>query len=1820
MLERKNPLSRPAGAAAVVMGLLLGGVAAADDRQELTPPSPYLFVIFDTSSSMANAPPCSRERSLEDMNPYDGMCTSECPLESDLCKEICPDLGCREYDFSSIPRPAIGDLPAITRDNGGPGTSDLGWTGTTVDVSAEGGNYLFHDQNPIVVAPNPPAGCGELPTGAFEFANCASASFDPNPDITGSGDGDYMIFVKWPVDVDLVGAFDSMGNPIPDGKGDTFASNTLIEIVHDDPDNPGSSITTSITVNQKFEGGRWNPIGTFPIDPAVSSGIVTIRNDNANGIAVADAVGWLKVTIPACVGTQTYRCQQPICNEGDCYTELNGDDPRSKLFQSKQALYDVIDEVAGIRYGFATFEQDEMRMAWKHWRYRVADQAGLPTLGGTDFLTGAEEVFGNGGVPSGDGWNCFTLGPLVDGRVGCFSTIPGDVEVAWDLERARRIPRLGWDGTASTPVYFRKNQSQTYRVTYSPNGGSVNLGDAQIMVDVDVTECPTPACGGATTSGTVVYELVTDYVAVESPTAREPMSSGGFFQSQRNANGDLNLSCRGLENNDERDPMVDIFPPLDNDLFDPSPFPAYSLRWPTTEDANPDRGELFDVGDMLPFDWNAPFRREMRGRMAPNINGGSFEPDFRSAVYFRDSLDGADSSVATERLLRLKNERQRPILPFGDTPLGESLFEFETWFENSTGDGWADIGSDPDDGDQFFGCRRKALMVLTDGAEECWAGPGDPDANGYHRSCPIAARLFDPDEVALSLTPDQEAARVVETFVVGFGVPGATDSDLACMAYNGRTAAQFQTALALPPEDPDLVPWPLRMAEPGKYLYLPENAEALSDAMRDIIGSLALQSQTFASAALPAIQSTAADNIYLSRFFPLVVPARSVWPGRLDAFRRPLPLDMAGAPDLTRLCIDPLGVLPDKQAACYSWEAGAQLCGQSPTDTDLDGGDYKLGLALDTQRRVFYGQEATVARPNPLRLFSVPTVPADPVPPAANPALGNDAQDLVEALDPFELRLYEGNSSTPTELGEFFEDVIGTTLKIKDNPLDPMDPDYPADIGGCDANNDGINEGYVLGDIFHANPVPILNPTNFTYFANNRGAGAVDGPQRYRTFARDNVWRRRMLAAGTNDGQLHFFDIGVRQLVDNNLTPNIPNDTLELFNDGSGHELFSYIPRSVLPVVRYQAGTTDHVFSVDSTVAVADVFIDPVDATGGATASERFWRTVVIGGMREGGTIFLDGDKVRHVKSGYYALDVTQPDILNARTDASDPTKVPCPASHAACDETTTGMPIDYTPSCLGVDVSGAQTASCGLPFPMELWTFNDSVEVTELQVPAADDGMAPNNEVLTFYLDEDANGIPDLADTWSRAVIGQILVCPSGATKCDVSAAGDSSELAAVEVAIFGGGMDPERKGDPEVGGNYLYMVNVETGELIYKRELPCPPDDLTCHVGSAPGDPAVIDQDRDGYFDFVYIGTTEGLLFKVDLTVPASTSMAPAKDVPALGASFDVTTAQLVVPDPLHNHTRFVVEYPGPLDTVTLPGRVTDSAWDPFPIFDTGGTPIYHAPTVFFIPELGDYGLAIGTGDREELRDEEDNEECAGSGVPDLCSRFYVFVDEDLQNVNALYNDALQCGVELPISTACLENIAFTDDPDLSADFLTANAVLTDPNKRPGWVLLLKPETRVLNEAFLVSGITIFTAFEPILTTDCDKEARTQVFVVTTKNAGPVAPIGNETDPSITPTSAPAGERNIDRYQVLDEFITAPFIGNTATKNPNAEGETILDAIDEAVSDSVRDALLDQYPRGSRFNKAFSLLIAALKKSAGVEVFATVPIAVYPSDWKDQ
>ena len=218
-----------------------------------------------------------------------------------------------------------------------------------------------------------------------------------------------------------------------------------------------------------------------------------------------------------------------------------------------------------------------------------------------------------------------------------------------------------------------------------------------------------------------------------------------------------------------------------------------------------------------------------------------------------------------------------------------------------------------------------------------------------------------------------------------------------------------------------------------------------------------------------------------------------------------------------------------------------------------------------------------------------------------------------------------------------------------------------------------------------------------------------------------------------------------------------------------------------------------HRFIVDGRTQAADVRIDPIH--DGALSNvnppdenDREWRTVLVGGLREGGNLVPEGigdisspadantnDNVLpsgQPMSGYYALDVTLPDPLEDLPPGANRPPIPqaVDIEPPSCLQSTDGItPID---------------SDCGpVAFAAPLWEFTDTI-----------DGLR---------LDEDDNGHVDLAFAWSPPNLGRIQVCTEGCSS-------EAAELEDRHVAIFGGGFDPK---SPFLRGRFVYMGRSRDG-----------------------------------------------------------------------------------------------------------------------------------------------------------------------------------------------------------------------------------------------------------------------------------------------------------------------------------------------------------------------------------------------------------------------
>jgi hypothetical protein len=1245
---------------------------------------------------------------------------------------------------------------------------------------------------------------------------------------------------------------------------------------------------------------------------------------------------------------------------GDTEPIAAADDPESKFYQAKSALYQVMSEFDDLFFGFSTFNQDNLRIKRKQWIYRPAVAPVWPTP--TAILNyptlGQGYAFG-GGVTATNQASC---------------TSPTNLPASGTTrESITGFPRTGDLGDRTYSIWLRES-SRIYFVETRIVSGT--LGSANLSVELRRRRLQTGTgkCGG-TPPGTSQFDLD------ESVTLQYDLVTDAILWDQVD-NIDAGGTCNGWEPNSDS--------PVANNkdqyrITGVSPAVNVNVKYPTVIDPLFPTNRRFDTGDMIPLSWNRQNKQEILERLAPNLRLGETVPDFRIARYFEDFPTGnLNSSYA----LKLLNNNVRPLMAEGSTPLGNSVEAFRTWYAGCAqgtcpkDSGWKDIAAvnDPD-----WACRRKYLIVLTDGDETC------DNADG-----------------ACSATLALRSQEGVTTFVIAFGLPGGSNV-LTCMAVNGGSGAPV----------------------------LPQDQTALLQALRDIFGAIREQSRAFASAAVPGVQAEVQDKIYLTNFTPL--NKESVWDGHIDAYLKPLPLTANGLPDRTKNCA------AGSVSGCRVWDAGEKLVLQAPTEAEVNQAtpNFKLGAAGD-QRRFYYTEaQATSAVPNVRRLLLPPSLLAEKLDLWAG--LGIPQPDLTK---PAEI----------TAADQKVKDIIKFTLKRKESQVD-------------DPNGALRDITYVLGDVFHSNPTLLSTPNRFRYFSanlNTQGGTCEDGDPGYRCFMQKHRLRRKMLLVGGNDSQLHVFDAGVFR--------GDPDDGS--FDNGTGREIFSYVPRPLLPKLTRMAdsATTTQDWGVDGTVQPDDVFIDPRHA-GIPTPLEREWRSVVVSGFREGG-------------KGYFALDLTQPDHL-------DSDNVPQPIN-------------GWVPSCW----NGGSVADCGsIPFGSVLWNFTD-------------------------VTDEDNNGAADLGDTWSTPNTGRIKVIDPD----------DSSRILDKYVAVFGGGMDPSNLNQL---GNWLYMVDIETGKILYKRLL----------VGSAPSDPAAVDTDQDGYLDTVYIGTTAGYLYKARIGNAA------------------------------------------PLDT--LSGRVTDASWEPFTIFDTLQSdtnlraPIYFPPSVIFVSKLGKYALGFGTGNREDLWEKD--------GLP---GRFYLLLDESFTRQDFL--DA-----KLPRKESQYFQLDVNSAANPGTDFLLRPAT----GKSPGWYLRLDADERMITKAFALSGIVIFTSFDPKVLVGgggggngapvCARAGESNIFIVYTNNGDPLD-ANNATDATLR-----------SRFKRVPEFVSNPFVESSGTKNPPCDPSTNPNCPPPPVpvcknQAEVTKTLTALFPSNCKFAN-YTQNIQTIQSDEGLVCIAPVPLCIIEKNWRE-
>jgi hypothetical protein len=1541
--------------------------------------------------------------------------------------------------------------------------------------------------------------------------------------------------------------------------------------------------------------------------------------------------------------------------ETDRWTPGGADGAGSRLYQAKQALYNTFENVSDVHFGFAGFNQDQVWAVEKHWLYYhlgfdgdwpipfpAADADGLTRLEGVPFVdengdpVQKFDTDGNEILPPQDTrvldleGHLLTFGRAFGGvREAGSCAAPLNFNLEADLRKLQsfaidgRPQVVAADGTVTDALPSRlwltnglnganrRNYLLTVERPGTGSDGSPNkkIGEDSMLVHLRLyaySGCPFSPPSDADFRQAVQLRLDPalgetffidgDLVNDSSQNGKEEIADGARLWSHQDAFSEAAFdrspfTGEGWEGNYDSGYIVavdaDFQAKLDANVVDQycADSGAYSdgivdpgacasaykstVRPTEATTFDPQDRHSLDYGDMIPFDWGFDRQSLFLSKLSPKGT-----PDYRGASYFADEplAEGTVTPLGTVSRplpLPLKVGNQRPLLALDQSPLARAINDVRCWYLGTRGQGtnkckgenplievgWEELACEFD---SRFGCRKPYMIIISDGQDNVQGENPVADASD----------LF-----------NKSGMRV---WAINLGRPRECDNGLLHNIVNAAGRGNVASGACINASNP----------------------RQLRQELEAILGQIRTETRAFASAAVPTVQATVEQKIFLTNFTPF--NDSGVWDGHVQSFLKPLPVDdITGRPDTDRPCT------ATRTTECYLWDAGGNLLDFQYAVAD-DSVDPSLQVPLlddsedqPRRRRVYYAERAeeTGRWAEQRHLFQQPPLDTDPI--------TGDSVAAEQHLD-----LWDGLGiaapTVPADVQPAFDEaqsVIDHTLRKKiGTKKDTV------------AGEDTVIT-FLLGDIFHSTPQVVGTPANVFYFASDyplmgAAGGECDADPAdnenigYRCFFERQRLRRKMLLVGANDGQLHAFDAGrFRGHDDGGARDFFTNEPLVCsladttdpaddcfgrnptpfgsFDNGTGLELFSYVPRSVMSTLNEQEDlSSKHFFSVDGNITVADVFIDPVRETSGGAFpvdAEREWRTVAIGSLREGG-------------AGYYALDITAPDPVEVHADLGFVSVVGTPALNNPAS-------ADYLPGCL----KGA--TGCGpVDFPSVVWEFDDSFwdEATGKWYRVDEDlawmededspvtGTVPDPNAADF--DEPWWNEHDLGDSWSTANVGLIRVCRAGGSQC----APGEEDVEDLFVAVFGGGMDVDGKLNPleqTSRGNWLYMVDIETGETIYKQRLD----------GAAPSEPAAVDTNGDSLIDRIYIGTLAGYLYRVDVgTVGGS--------YPAL----EPTSIDGIAGD----GSRLTVDRDRIPRDVWLPVKLFDTNVELTPGVDgsedTLGSasqvrPIYYRPSVIFRAGETDFALAFGTGDREDLWS-------LSASDAKQNGRFYVFVDEF---------DATS-DITAPLDESDLTRIdAATTPVEQGGDLLSTG----------GWYLVLAPDERVITEAFALSGLTIFSAYVPQTfvgqdtTADedatnpeedrvcgvdiaaveadavCSQRGVSNIYVVNTTNADGLLTV--------------AGSRA--RSKAVADFVTNPFTEPGQTKSRTSgdgdgDGEDDGSSADELTPDlaEVMESLKDLFPPQCKFAN-YRVDVKTIAADTSLQFIAPVPVCIIEHNWKE-
>lgn len=239
----------------------------------------------------------------------------------------------------------------------------------------------------------------------------------------------------------------------------------------------------------------------------------------------------------------------------------------------------------------------------------------------------------------------------------------------------------------------------------------------------------------------------------------------------------------------------------------------------------------------------------------------------------------------------------------------------------------------------------------------------------------------------------------------------------------------------------------------------------------------------------------------------------------------------------------------------------------------------------------------------------------------------------------------------------------------------------------------GVSNTLKLGDIINSTPrVSSWVPLN-TYHT-------IYKDLTYRQFTESSSYTDRgTVFVGANDGMLHAFKLGKLELFNERFKK------AQLTGTDLGNEQWAFIPKNVLPYLKYMAETSYcHLYYVDATPYIFDAsFNTPTGCSGDywdCTKTAESWRTVLIGSMRLGGACKDPADSDSSGVADSCTKDINNDGVIDNRDCVLTPASGTGYSSYFALDVTDPAGPPqvlwEFAHPDLGFSTSGPAVVRLG--------------------------------------------------------------------------------------------------------------------------------------------------------------------------------------------------------------------------------------------------------------------------------------------------------------------------------------------------------------------------------------------------------------------------------------------------------------------------------------------------------------------------------------------